>query len=82
MRSDDRDSRGERESTSAAPSGTSEPETLPSADSQGNGGESSAGRREEAIAPADGAETGEHSVEPPVSEPAPYYDDPYAEGAG
>jgi sec-independent protein translocase protein TatC len=82
MSSDDRDSRGERESTSAAPSGTSEPETLPSAASQGNGGESAPGRRDEAIAPADGSETGEQPVETPVSEPAPYYDDPYAEGAG
>ncbi|HET9663322.1 MAG TPA: twin-arginine translocase subunit TatC, partial [Burkholderiales bacterium] len=81
MNSDDRDSRGERESTSAASSGTSEPETLPSAASQGNGGESVPGRRDETIGPGDAAESGEHSVETPVSEPAPYYDDPYAEGA-
>jgi sec-independent protein translocase protein TatC len=81
MSSDDRDSRGERESTSAASSGTSEPETLSSDASQGNGGESAVGRRDAAIVPADGVESGEQPVETPVSEPAPYYDDPYAEGA-
>jgi sec-independent protein translocase protein TatC len=88
MNSDDRDSRGERESTSDASSGTSEPETPSSSDSPDNGGESAAGRRDKTIGPAEGGESTEHPAETPVSEPpvseppAPYYDDPYAEGAG
>ncbi len=82
MHSDDRDSRGERESGSPSPSDTSEREEVASA--KGSGGE-----RPDNSVPTNGSreDSGAHEPEQPgtgdtsssqtLPPPAPYYDDPY-----